>query len=92
MLISDLPNIFSFKLEKIELSLPHDRYMVLVHDLLWTIGFTILIISVGYTLGLYDETEDKKGFKIPKDVIVIFCIGLVLFITSFYIPIPIIHQ
>ncbi len=65
---------------------------ILIYNLLWTIGFTLLIITVGYTLGLYDETEDKSTFKIPKDVIVLFIIGLIIFIASFYIPIPIIHQ
>lgn len=80
--------IFNHPLFQLDLS--NGKGLILAHDLLWTIGFTLLIITVGYTLGLYDETEDKKDFKIPTDVIGLFFIGLVMFIASYYIPIPII--
>ncbi|NCN07471.1 hypothetical protein GW933_02140 [Candidatus Falkowbacteria bacterium] len=75
-----------------QLDLSGGKGILLIHNLLWVVGFTMIITAVGYALGLYDETENKKDFKIPKDVIYIFFIGLAIFLASFYVPIPIVRQ
>jgi hypothetical protein len=65
--------------------------MLLIHDLLWAIGLALMIISTGYTARLYNEMEDKNKFKFPLDATCIFIAGVIMYIISFYIPIPIIR-
>ncbi|MEK7072041.1 MAG: hypothetical protein AAB969_00570 [Patescibacteria group bacterium] len=61
--------------------------MQLAHDLLWAIGFGLMIMSIGYTIRLHKEKDDNSQFKIPLDTLITFIIGIVMYFISFYIPI-----
>ena len=65
--------------------------MTMIHGLVWSMGFVMMIISVSYTIRLYHDGNYQGKLKIPLDAIVVFIIGITLYIISFYIPFPIIR-
>jgi len=65
--------------------------MQLLHDLLWSMGFVMMIISASYTTRLYHDRDNQQKFKLPLDAIIVFLIGITLYIISFYVPFPIIY-
>ena len=58
------------------------------HNLLWSQGLLLMIISLGHLGKLAHSKTDDRIFIIPRYVIVIFLVGLSLYLISFIFPHP----
>ena len=62
--------------------------MALIHDILWAVGLALMIMSAGYGLKLFQASHK---IKIPIYVVLMFIAGIVMYLISFFLPIPIVH-
>lgn len=63
--------------------------MVAMHNLFWSLGLALMIISVGYSFRFIKDHGNKT--KIHREARLMFIVGLILYFISFFLPIPIVY-
>ena len=63
--------------------------MILIHNLSWALGLALMVISSSYSIRFLQDHDHK--LKIPWDAKLVFLAGLILYLISFFFPIPIVN-